>query len=483
MAATLLAALVLAAALTACPPESDPEQDGWTDETPAEESGGTKYTGMTDDGEPVELVITVTDLRDDSEASVGTVTFGAYIIKVNGEEVSRGAMTEMAGEWDFQPEGVEMFSATAVSTGVLKLSGPITETLNGEDISELVLVADDSKSMRRISLSVIGGHIFPPRKAGYLEPGLLTVKVTNAGELDTGVLTVALSGTGAHAFNARPQMLDGRGPGGTVDFTVKPVLGLEAGVYTATVTVSGQNVPAKTFLLRFTVEVAFTYGITLSRTEPLIFEEASVGYDARQGQTVVITNTGNQPTGILTVALTGEAALAFTSSARQIASIAAGDTATFAVAPALDLPMGDYGATVAVSGANIATRSFDVGFAVVSGPVYGIRLSRTGTLVFDNAVAGYGEAAAEPVIITNTGNRPTGSLTIGLTGANPSAFTLSRNTIAGGIAEGGEVTFAVAPAPDLPVGIYSATVTVSGTAGNGATISASFNVTFTSTFL
>jgi hypothetical protein len=78
------------------------------------------------------------------------------------------------------------------------------------------------------------------------------------------------------------------------------------------------------------------------------------------------------------------------------------------------------------------------------------------------------------VTITNTGNQATGTLTAALSGTHSSSFTLSTTSIPG-IAAGGTDTFTVVPKTGLPLGTYTATVTVSG--GNG--IVANFNVSFT----
>jgi uncharacterized repeat protein (TIGR02543 family) len=103
---------------------------------------------------------------------------------------------------------------------------------------------------------------------------------------------------------------------------------------------------------------------------------------------------------------------------------------------------------------------------------YGISLNQSGTWTFPAATAGYGAQTAKSVTITNTGNQPTGSLTLAL--SSSSAFTLSATSM-GSITAGGSNSFTVTPKTGLSAGTYTATVTVSG--GNG--ISASFNVSFT----
>jgi len=79
------------------------------------------------------------------------------------------------------------------------------------------------------------------------------------------------------------------------------------------------------------------------------------------------------------------------------------------------------------------------------------------------------------VVVTNTGNSPTGNLTIALSGANAGNFRLSPDSTINSIAVGASANFTVAVMNNLTPATYTATVTVSG---NGIP-SRSFNVNFT----
>ena len=95
-------------------------------------------------------------------------------------------------------------------------------------------------------------------------------------------------------------------------------------------------------------------------------------------------------------------------------------------------------------------------------PTADISLSETGTVDFGSMEAGYTTApTAETVTITNSGTADTGPLTIALDGANKTDFTLSKTSITD-IAASGTDTFTVQPKTGLTVGIYNATVKVSG---------------------
>lgn len=110
---------------------------------------------------------------------------------------------------------------------------------------------------------------------------------------------------------------------------------------------------------------ALTYGISLSPTADYTFAAAVAGYGAQGAQTVTVSNIGTGETGLLTVALSGADAAAFTLSKTSISSIAVSGSASFDIAPRTGLAAGNYTATVTVSGGeNIASQSKNVSFTV-----------------------------------------------------------------------------------------------------------------------
>lgn len=156
----------------------------------------------------------------------------------------------------------------------------------------------------------------------------------------------------------------------STDCTATATTGLSAGTYyvrvkgTATQyagTAATVTVPA------YTAQPA--YGISLSQTGTYTFTEAKEGYtEAPTALTVTVTNTGNQATGPLTVALSGTNADQFTLTGASIAGIAdTNGTADFTVRPETGLSAGTYTATVTVSGGNSISASFTVRFTVAAG--------------------------------------------------------------------------------------------------------------------
>lgn len=121
------------------------------------------------------------------------------------------------------------------------------------------MIATDFVKNLSISLSQTAAHTFPKATVGYGDQtsNALSVTVTNTGNAATGELTVALSGEGKDSFelsktNITSIPIDENAK--TATFTVKPKTNLAAGTYTATVTVSGTDIVAKSFDVTFTVE-------------------------------------------------------------------------------------------------------------------------------------------------------------------------------------------------------------------------------------
>jgi uncharacterized membrane protein len=218
---------------------------------------------------------------------------------------------------------------------------------------------------------------------------------------------------------------------------------------------------------------AHTHEITLSRSGTHIFASAPLDYSAQPALTVTVRNIGTQPTGALNIALDGVNPGSFTLSTTSLSGIAAGRTATFRINPNRGLQVGTHTATVKVSGDNGITASFDVSFEVTNG--FEISLNRSGTHTFAAAPLGYSARSALSVTVRNIGTQHTGALNIELDGTGKDNFTLSTASMPSGIAARRTATFRINPNRGLPVGTYTATVTVSGDNG----ITANFNVSFT----
>jgi hypothetical protein len=456
-----------------------------------------------------------------------------YELYCNGVLVSSGRVTiSSAASWTFTASSGGFTFSASYSGGTLTFSGKINDAVSGSDIKPVINVptpttpADTGGSggsggsgsgsgsggggsgggsggggsggssggsgsgggssgsgdetptpTYSISLNKSGTHTFTTViGAGSYVPEVLTVTITNTGNQNTGNLTVALSdGT---AFAVDPSTIPGIAAGKTATFTVAPKAGLPQTGYNARVAVSGGNSINAYFDVSFTVTPPAetpTYDISLTANQPLpyTFPSVAVNYGEREALTVTVTNTGNRDTGDLTVGLNGTDSDSFTLSKTSIGSIAVSGADTFTVRPNTGLASTIHTATVTVSGDNGIESSFDVSFTV-EGAMHEISLDDiTRPYIFPAAVAGYyGEQTPKSVTITNRGNQTAVNLTISV--SNSSAFTLSKASISS--IEAGETdAFTVKPNTGLSSRNYTATVTVSGDNGIGA----SFNVSFT----
>lgn len=137
-----------------------------------------------------------------------------------------------------------------------------TEARSGSVTATAGTIATDFVQNLNISLSETGTYTFDEATVGYDEQTAKEITVTNTGNDDTGDLTVTLSGVNADSFTLSKDTIDSITDTGSTDtFTVKPNIGLNAGTYTAIVTVSGENIVSKSFDVSFTVN-AVTYTVT-----------------------------------------------------------------------------------------------------------------------------------------------------------------------------------------------------------------------------
>gem|GEM_PF-1174108 len=386
----------------------------------------------------------------------GTLATGALTVSLSGTNASsftlsrttipsialRGSATFTVVPRTGLAAGTHTATVTVRGANGIEASFPVSFKVN-EGLYSIALDATDVS--------------FPAVDPGYRAPTSRTIRATNTGNQPTGALTASLSGTNATSFILSRTSIASIATGGSATFTVVPRTALAAGTHTATVTVRGANSIERSFTVSFEVRPGI-YGITLDATA-ISFSAVDPGYRAPTSRTIRVTNDGNQPTGALTVSLSGTNATSFSLSRSSIASIARGGSATFTVVPRTALAAGVHTATVTVRGANGIEKSFTVSFEVRPG-IYTIDLNAT-AISFAAVAPGYRAPSAQTVRVTNTGNQATGALTLSLSGANATSFSLSRTSLAS-IARGGSSTFTVVPRTGLAPGIYEATVNVRG---------------------
>ena len=140
---------------------------------------------------------------------------------------------------------------TATSVADSSFSGSATVTVT----------YDPPAAVYALTLSPSGNHTFATAMEGYGTQAVHTVTVANDGNQPLPSLAVTLTGSDPSAFELSTSTIS-LGVGSTDSFTVQPALGLSAGTYTATVTVSDSNV-SQSFDVSFTVNAQPTFAVTI----------------------------------------------------------------------------------------------------------------------------------------------------------------------------------------------------------------------------
>ena len=138
------------------------------------------------------------------------------------------------------------------------------------------------------------------------------------------------------------------------------VTAVKAGTATITATAADGSGCSATCTVTVTDK---TYTISADPTA-LNFGSAYTGYTQPAAQTVILTNTGNQPVTLTQPASTNS----FEVGTLSTTNLAVGETATFTVQPKAGLSAGTYSDTITVSDTNNATSSIIASFTVKSQP-------------------------------------------------------------------------------------------------------------------
>ena len=100
--------------------------------------------------------------------------------------------------------------------------------------------------------------VFTSMEEGYESASGLNLTITNKGTADTGPLTITVVGTNHDAFKVSKADIANIAASKSVTSTVRPVKGLGAGEYYATLKISGANVDTLSLNMKFTVTPKIT---------------------------------------------------------------------------------------------------------------------------------------------------------------------------------------------------------------------------------
>jgi hypothetical protein len=343
------------------------------------------------------------------------------------------------GEWQDSP----IFDGLVPNTSYMFYA-----RLKGNDVRETSPASDGLPVITEpvpnygISLNASGNYTFATDTCSYSDQPEYGITISNAGNQPTGALTITLSGESSNRFILSTTNVADIAPGERAAFTVVPKTGLAAGTYIATVTINGSNGLSASFDVSFTVT------------------------KARQSVPAAPTLASKTSTGVTLNSITG-------------AQYRIGTTGEWRDSPVFNGLNPDTEYTFYIrfkeTGTHEASPASDaLNVTTDDTPSYGISLIPAGDYAFVTAEYGYNSQPEYIVAISNTGNSPTGMLSISLSGEGSNGFVLSDNII-GNIAAGGAENFVLAPNTGLVPGVYLATVTVAG----ANSISARFELSFT----
>lgn len=298
-------------------------------------------------------------------------TGGTYIFTEN---------TTVYAVWEEEP-----FAGTVIISGTLKFNETLTATVSGGNNTGIL-----SYQWKRGTTNLSTGATYTTVLADIGQT--ITCEVTS--DAQTGAISGSTTGTiakadglevvGVSATNCTTlDNNDGTLIGVTADMKYKmsgdvdwtegtgsTITGLSNGTYKVYMKeTETHNAGAERTFTIAPYSITPTYGVSLDKTDTHVFAGATVGYGEQGTCTVQVSNTGNQATGALSVALSGANSDSFTLNKTNIDSIGASGNDTFTVKPNTGLAAGVYTATVTVAkalgnGNDITAQSFDISFTV-----------------------------------------------------------------------------------------------------------------------
>jgi len=298
----------------------------------------------------------------------GTADTGVLSLALSGANYDSFSLNLSASVPDIAPGQTGNFTVvpnTGLAIGVYTATVTVT---GGSTLSASLNVRFEVTTLMEygISMSQTGTYNFPTGATGYSARTPVNVIITNIGTANTGTLNAALSGANSGSFTLSAANVPNITPGLTGNFTVVPHTGLAVGAYTATVTVIGENGINASFNVSFEVLTSLnTDDISLDQSGIYTFPSAKTGYVTLTPLTVTVTNIGTNPTGTVSINLSGANPGSFTLSSSSILGLAVDSNDTFTVVPNPSLAVGTYTAIVDVSASPAPTVSFSVSFEVL----------------------------------------------------------------------------------------------------------------------
>ncbi len=293
-----------------------------------------------------------------------------------------------------------------------------------------------------------------------------TFTVTNTGGAATGALTTALAGNDPGHFtlvagsNGCQGVVLAANGSCTIAVTFTPTTG---GAKSASLSVSGT--PGGTVTAGLSGTGIPPAAFTISPTST---DFGSVGTGTQTAfRTFTITNTGGQPSGTMTVSLTGAQASQFNFVSGCTGTLAAGASCTVQVRFAPNIN-GNAAANLVVAAGPISAIATLFGQGVDPAAL----AVNPSSLTFDGGDGANGEVLVGDnqiltFTLTNNGTEPTGTITFAETGANQGDYSSTHNCTF--LPAGQSCTVTVTFAPTAP-GTRTASIVASATPGGSVSV-------------
>ena len=402
--------------------------------------------------QPAAAALTITNTGSAGATITGVASSDPdrFIISTNGSSQIAAGATDTS--WTIQP-------AAGLAAGTYGATVTVTYD-GGKTVSSTVSFVVKESAPAPASELFIGNLVFDPMQEGYQPVPEKAFTVTNTGAADVNVTSATLSGKNPTSFTLGGGATTIKaGATDSTTYTVIPVLGQQAGTYSATLVLTYDN--GKTAQTDVTFTVSATAG-----TPSLIVGKVDFGSVA-EGSTpgaaaISIENTGDVTATITDVSVDSKNFTVNTTGSTNIAADAT-DT-TWTVQPVSGLSAGTYTGqiTVTYNGAAPATARVTLTVSEGSAPAEAT-LSVDGATVTQTV----GKLENIPITIRNTSAFDAAIRQVAINDTN-NYFTVNGDGSSKIPANQSDASsWYVTPKADLPAGPYSTKVTVTYNSGEG----------------
>ena len=402
--------------------------------------------------QPAAAALTITNTGSAGATITGVASSDPdrFIISTNGSSQIAAGATDTS--WTIQP-------AAGLAAGTYGATVTVTYD-GGKTVSSTVSFVVKESAPAPVSELVIGNLVFDPMQEGYQPVPEKAFTVTNTGAADVNVTSATLSGKNPTSFTLGGGATTIKaGATDSTTYTVIPVLGQQAGTYSATLVLTYDN--GKTAQADVTFTVSATAGTPSLTVGNVDF--GSVAEGSTPGAAAIsIENTGDVTATITDVSVDSQNFTVNTTGSTNIAADAT-DT-TWTVQPVAGLPAGTYTGqiTVTYNGAAPAT-------AQVTLTVSGGSAPAEATLSVDGATVTQtvGELENIPITIRNTSAFDAAIRQVAINDTN-NYFTVNGDGSSKIPANQSDASsWYVTPKANLVEGTYSTKVTVTYNSGAG----------------